>query len=212
MEKLKGRRASCLRSHSKKMSAGLNVDTSPSITGYSLSEARRLAERISENLPSSESETSLSEMSENSASSKLTPEQKELLEPEDEFEEDELEEGEIRQEEPAQREEIIPCLKANSSRSLSVTNQDNTTLHLSVYTENDERKIYIYADAEFNLPVAAFREYMNELLEDDILALERQRHDELEKIVKASLALGAFVAGGLILWLYYLIASLSRLR
>lgn len=196
------------------MSAGLNVDTSPSITGYSLSEARRLAERISENLPSSESESSLSEMSENSASSKLTPEQKELLEPEDEFEEDELEEGEIRQrvEEIKQREEIIPCLKANSSRSLSVTNQDNTTLHLSVYTEEEERKVYIYADAEFNLPVAAFREYMNELLEDDILALERQRHDELEKIVKASLAVGAFVAGGLILWLYYLIASLSRLR
>lgn len=193
------------------MSADLNVDTSSSITGYSLSEARRLAERISENLPTSESETSLSEMSENSASSKLTPQQKELLEPEDEFEEDELEEGEIRQE-TKQREETIPCLKANSSRSLSVTNEDNNTLHLSVYNENDERKIYIYADAEFNLPVAAFREYMNELLEDDILALERERHDELENMVKASLAVGAVVAAGLILWLYYLIASLSRLR
>lgn len=187
---------------------------------YSLSEARKLSERISENLQASESETSLSEISENSASSKLTPEQKETERDdieisedelgedelgEDELDEDELEEGEIR-------EETIPCLNANSSRSLSVTNQDNHSLHLSVYTENDERKIYIYADSEFNLPVSAFREYMEELLEDDILGLERQRRGEFEDIVKASLAVGAFVAAGLILWLYYLLASLSRLR
>jgi hypothetical protein len=190
-----------------------------SADSYSLSEARKLAEKLSENLPDSpkaadsDGETPKSG---NSATSRLTPEQKAVLEPYDEFD-DELEEGEIREEKEQKEDDQQPCdehvlpeLKASSSRSVSITNQENSTLHLSVYDEADGRRVYVHADS-FNLPLADFRNYIQELLEDDIEILERNRQAQFEDIAKASLIAGAVIAIAIALWFNLLLQSLSRL-
>lgn len=192
---------------------------------YSLSEARKLAEKLSENLPDSPKGAGSGDdtpMSGNSASSRLTPEQKAILEPYDEFD-DELEEGEIREkkEQPCDdtkeeqknddnEEHVLPELKASSSRSISITDQENTTHHFSVYDTDDGRRIYINANS-FDLPLADFRNYVQELLEDDTEVLERKRQGQFEDIAKASLLAGAVIAIAFALWFNMFLQSLSRL-
>jgi hypothetical protein len=188
------------------MSADLNVDITAS---YSLSEARKLAEKAAENLPSSDSDEQGTPKSGNSASSRLTPEQKELLTPNDEFE-DELEEGEIREEPPKVEENVIPQLTASSSRSLIISNEDNTSLHLSVYDEDGERKLYVHADSPFILSLTAFRRYLAEVTDekDDLARLEEQRREEFDHIATVSVLVGLLVASGMILWFYYILAGI----
>ena len=177
---------------------------------YSLSEARSLAEKVSENLPASDSDGQSTPMSGNSVSSRLTPEQKNLLEPEDEFEE-ELEEGEIR-ETKMEEENVIPQLTTSSSRSLIVSNQNNTSLHLSVYDEDGERKLYIHSDAPFTLPLADFRRYLTEVTDEDEMAqLEEQRRAEFDTVATVSIIIGAFLGVGLLLWFYYLLCGISAM-
>jgi hypothetical protein len=186
---------------------------------YSLSEARNLAEKIVENLPLSDSDSSTPSLkrsdSENSCTSRLTPEQKAALEPDDS---DELEEGEIREddeheeeEEDEEKEEVIPQLKSSSSRSLSITNKDNNTLHLSVYDTDTGRRVYLNANT-FDLPLDHFRNYVQELLEDDLEVLERNRHEQFEMIMEVSLILGGIFAVALIVWLTLFFQSLSRMH
>ena len=182
---------------------------------YSLSEARSLAEKVSENLPASDSDGQSTPMSGNSVSSRLTPEQKKILEPYD-TSEDELEEGEIRVGEREKTKEPLPNSKeeltASSSRSLTLSNQDNTSLHLSVYDEDGKRKLYVYSDAPFTLPLADFRRYLAEITDDDELAeLEDQRRSEFDTVASASVFLGAFLGAGLLLWFYYLLCGIRSM-
>jgi hypothetical protein len=195
------------KSHSRKMST---TSSSTAPQGYSLSEARKLAEKLSENLPPSDSDGQSTPMSGNSASSKLTPEQKELLEPDSE-----LEEGEIREEnaqESVSEENVIPELTSSSSRSLTVSNQNNSSLHLSVYDEDGERKLYIHADTAFTLPLAAFRRYLKEVTDnDDMAELEEQRRAEFDTIVSVSMSISAFLAIGFSVWLWYILAGIRTM-
>jgi hypothetical protein len=189
---------------------------------YSLSKAREIAEKLVENLPVSESssevdDTKLSRSSsENSCSSRLTPEQLEALKPDEDdhiSEEDckvcseQLEEGEIHEhtkEEQVEEEHVIPQLKASSSRSLTVTNEQEANLHLSVYEEDGERKLYIHSDTPFTLPLTVFRSYITEVAGDDIEEMERRRLAEFDDVSVASFLVGAVLASAFILWIYYL--------
>jgi hypothetical protein len=198
---------------------------------YSLSDARKLAEKAAEDMPLSDSEEHGSPKSVSSSSSRLTPKQKEVLAPEDEFEEDELEEGEIKRsasgpdstkpeanadaesvseaEADESHEQTAPSLKTQTSRTMTLSYGPGNTLNISTYTEDGERKAYIYTEHGFHMPISEFRQYMDELLEDDTRELEKKRYDEFDTIVTVSLALGGALTAGLILWLYYFMSSLN---
>jgi hypothetical protein len=220
------------------------------MTDYSLSAARSLAEKLSENLPPSDTDTPKSKNSGISAISDLSDAQKAALAPRDD---DELEEGEIREGDQAEdendgqaeeeneeekdtsdseadseaeaeaegeaeaevnnaeqrsEEDVIPQFAVSNSRSLIITNQSNESLHMSVFREDGERKMYIYADKPFTLPLTAFRDYVNEVVEDQTEEAEQRRRQEFDDIMTVSLLLGALFGLSLFLWFYYLAIGL----